>query len=165
MKILFRDKDKVKKISDDEILKEAIQSIENSKQSLSESKNLLSEVAMIKVDAGLLHSKRRKPPSFIVIHHTTTSSPPKTLNTWPPRGTREASTHYEIDKDGTIYQYLDPATKVAWHTAMKGVNGNSIGIDLTGNFYKKEAPSENDPQIRSTRALITSLSSQFGLPM
>ena len=123
---------------------------------------------VIKVDAGLLKRRRRKPPKLLVIHHTGTSSPKKTLNVWPPRGSRRASTHYEIDKDGTIYQYLDPGNWVAFHAGCKrrtckGVNGPSIGIDLTGNF--KHMPSLNNPQIRALKALANTLSRRFGIPL
>lgn len=45
------------------------------------------------------------------------------------------STHYGIDNDGTIYQFLDPGEKEAWH--VKGYNDDSIGIDLSNAFYMK----------------------------
>jgi len=132
-------------------------------------KILLSEATIIKVDAGLSKSPRAGAPQLMVIHHTMTSSPQKTLNSWPPRGTRVASTHYEIDTDGTIYEYLDPAKWTAWHAGSKtsraasGINGLSIGIDLTGNF--REIPEESSAQIRSLVSLVNTLSSQFGIPL
>ena len=109
--------------------------------------------------AQLSHSRRKETPKYIVIHHST-SSPAKTLNTWPPRGSRKASTHYEIDKDGTIYMYLDPATQRAFHA--KENNQYSIGIDLVGNFTKTPL-SENSPQFRALQALIGYLRQRFGI--
>ena len=132
-------------------------------------KILLSEASIIKVDAGLSKTPRGAAPQLMVIHHTMTSSPQKTLNSWPPRGTRIASTHYEIDTDGTIYEYLDPAKWTAWHSGSKtsrdasGINGLSIGIDLTGNF--REIPEESSSQIRSLVSLVNTLSSRFGIPL
>jgi hypothetical protein len=136
-----------------------------------ESKNkiLLSEASIIKTDAGLSKSPRTSPPQLMVIHHTMTSSPQQTLNSWPPRGSRVASTNYEIDTDGTIFEYLDPAKWIAWHAGSKtsrtasGINGLSIGIDLTGNF--REIPEESSAQIRSLVSLVNALSGQFGIPL
>ena len=62
----------------------------------------------------------------------------------------ELSTHFCIDNDGTIYQFLDTRHK-AWHTA--GANTYSIGIDLSTAYdvkyqeyylekYKKPKPVE-----------------------
>ena len=115
--------------------------------------------------ADLAHSKRRSSPKFIVIHHST-SSPARTLNVWKPRGSRAASSHFEIDKDGTIYMYLDPATQTAHHTA-GGANRDSIGIDLVGNFKNNpisDAAAMNSPQFNSLQNLIAFLRRKFGIP-
>ena len=114
--------------------------------------------------ADLRHSRRTTSPKYIVIHHST-STPARTLNVWTPRGSRKASTHYEIDKDGTIYMYLDPATQRAAHTV--GGNKGSIGIDLVGNFKKNPLSKKEaitSPQFRSLQALIGYLTKRFGIP-
>lgn len=46
----------------------------------------------------------------------------------------ELSTHFCIDNDGTIYQFLDTCHK-AWHTA--GANTYSIGIDISSAYDPK----------------------------
>lgn len=44
----------------------------------------------------------------------------------------DLSTHFSIDNDGTIYQFLDTRHK-AWHAS--GANAESIGIDLSTAYY------------------------------
>lgn len=114
--------------------------------------------------AQLNHSKRSSAPKYIVIHHST-SSPAKTLNVWTPRGSRKASTHFEIDKDGTIYMYLDPTTQTAWHAVDN--NRHSIGIDLVGNFVNdpmSETEAMSSAQFRSLQKLVSHLKQRFGIP-
>ena len=139
---------------------------------LKESKTMLNETKIIEKNAGLIKRKRQRPPKFMVIHHTGTNSPSKTLRIWVPRGSRRASTHFEIDKDGTIYQYLDPAKWIAAHTP--GANDLSIGIDLTGNFSTHHKGPEaaltaeeagNSPQWQSLKVLVNKLSQQFNIPL
>ena len=47
---------------------------------------------------------------------------------------RNISTHFCIDNDGIIYQYLD-TNDIGWHAG--GVNGRSIGIDFSNAYYTK----------------------------
>jgi hypothetical protein len=47
---------------------------------------------------------------------------------------RKISTHFCIDNDGVIYQYVD-TNNVAWHAG--GVNKYSIGIDFSNAYYTK----------------------------
>ena len=77
---------------------------------------------------GLKSRARTGTPRFIVIHHAMCASPACTYGTLKKRG---LSTHYEVDKDGSIIEYVDPM-EVAFHSRGKNVNAKSIGIDITG---------------------------------
>jgi hypothetical protein len=72
---------------------------------------------------------------------------------------RGLSTHYEVDQEGVVYRYLDPATAVAYH-AGASANGLSIGIDLTHQG--------DDPwpaaQIEAAAELVQALCSRHGIP-
>jgi hypothetical protein len=101
-----------------------------------------------------LYSYRSKRANIIVIHHTATTSTQRTRSAFM---SRNASTHYEIDRDGTIYQYLSPIYYVAWHVA--GFNYRSIGIDLTH-------PTGADftlAQTKSLAKLLDMLCTAFGI--
>lgn len=69
--------------------------------------------------------KRSKKPTAVVVHHTCTKTPEKTRSALKEKG---CSTHYEIDRDGTIYQYVDPM-QIASHCG--SANIHTIGIDIT----------------------------------
>ena len=69
--------------------------------------------------------KRPKPPTAIVIHHTCTKTPERTRKVLKDQG---YSTHYEIDRDGTVYQYADPM-EIACHVG--SANVHAIGVDIT----------------------------------
>lgn len=47
------------------------------------------------------------------------------------------SSHFSIDNDGTIYQFMDPVNG-ARHAGVQAVNRNSIGIDLSNLYYKEK---------------------------
>ena len=89
-----------------------------------------------------------------MIHHAVCPTSACTFNTLKERG---LSTHYEVDKDGTVIQYVDPGA-VAWH-AGQGFNGRSIGIDLTG-----KGENATEEQKSALQALVTSLCQQFSIP-
>jgi hypothetical protein len=67
----------------------------------------------------------------VVIHHTATSNPVSTFRVLKERG---LSTHFEIDKEGTVWQYADPVTDWAFHAGDQ--NKYKIGIDLTGPSFR-----------------------------
>ena len=93
-------------------------------------------------------------PKFIVIHHAVCQTSECTFGTLKERN---LSTHYEVEKDGTIIKYVDPSA-VAWH-AGQGFNGRSIGIDLTG--LGEESTSA---QKSAMQALVSKLCSQYSIP-
>jgi len=103
---------------------------------------------------GLKSSGRSGSPEFIVIHHAVCPTSDCTFNTLKERG---LSTHYEVEKNGLIIQYVDPGA-VAWH-AGQGFNGRSIGIDLTG-----KGENATEEQKSALQALVTSLCQRFSIP-
>ena len=76
------------------------------------------------------YRKDRK-PNMIVTHWDATTSAEKCKRVLQAR---KISTHFCIDNDGVIYQYVD-TNHTAYHAA--GVNKYSIGIDFTNAYYLK----------------------------
>jgi len=70
-------------------------------------------------------------PNMIVTHWDATTSAEKCKRVLQARG---ISTHFCIDNDGIIYQYVD-TNNAAWHAG--GVNNYSIGIDFSNAYYLK----------------------------
>tara|TARA_A100001515_G_scaffold141463_1_gene138491 strand:+ start:415 stop:1269 length:855 start_codon:yes stop_codon:yes gene_type:complete len=88
------------------------------------------KVDLIKTNCYRKHRGQRK-PNMIVTHWdacTSASSCKKVLEA------RNISTHFCIDNDGVIYQYLD-TNHIGWHAGK--VNKNSIGIDFSNAYYTK----------------------------
>ncbi len=75
--------------------------------------------------------RRERKPNMIVTHWDATTSAEKCKRVLQAR---KISTHFCIDNDGVIYQYVD-TNNVAWHA--KGVNNYSIGIDFSNAYYRK----------------------------
>tara|TARA_R100000008_G_scaffold85824_1_gene76792 strand:+ start:127 stop:975 length:849 start_codon:yes stop_codon:yes gene_type:complete len=75
--------------------------------------------------------KGLRKPNMIVTHWDATTSAEKCKRVLQAR---KISTHFCIDNDGIIYQYVD-TNNAAWHAG--GVNNNSIGIDFSNAYYLK----------------------------
>ena len=76
---------------------------------------------------------RQRKPNMIVTHWDVTTSADRCRRVLE---NRNISTHFCIDNDGTIHQYVD-TNNVAWHAG--GVNSKSIGIDFSNAYYLKYA--------------------------
>lgn len=76
-------------------------------------------------------SKTVRDPNMIVTHWDVCTSAAKCKTVLEARN---ISTHFCIDNDGIIYQYLD-TNDVAWHAGK--VNKYSIGIDFSNAYYTK----------------------------
>jgi len=74
---------------------------------------------------------RERKPNMIVTHWDATTSAEKCRRILQARG---ISTHFCIDNDGMIYQYVD-TNNTAWHAGK--VNKYSIGIDFSNAYYLK----------------------------
>jgi N-acetyl-anhydromuramyl-L-alanine amidase AmpD len=68
---------------------------------------------------------------MIVTHWDATTSAEKCKRVLQARN---ISTHFCIDNDGVIHQYVD-TNNIAWHAG--GVNKYSIGIDFSNAYYLK----------------------------
>ncbi len=88
------------------------------------------KIDMIKAGA-FRKSRRERKPNMVVTHWdacTSAASCKKVLEA------RNISTHFCIDNDGVIYQYLD-TNDIGWHAGK--VNSKSIGIDFSNAYYTK----------------------------
>lgn len=99
-------------------------------------------------------SKRHHNPNAIVIHHTCTRNPEKTRSALIKKG---YSTHFEVDVDGTVYQYADEM-RVACHCG--SANIHTIGIDVT---HMENAPFPQ-VQVDAVKELVSSLCAKWGIP-
>lgn len=99
------------------------------------------------------HSLRQ--PRCIVIHHTCTSSAKRTREVLKKKG---YSTHFEVEKDGTIYQYRE-CTEQCDHAG--SVNWQAIGIDIT---HAENAPWP-EAQIAAARKLVQWLCARYDIPL
>lgn len=93
--------------------------------------------------------------NIIVIHHTVTNNPKQTRKVLKSKG---CSTHFEVDKDGTIYQYCE-LDDIAQHCGSN--NFQSIGIDLT-HMTGSEFPKA---QLQSAEKLIQFLAQTLNIPL
>jgi len=73
----------------------------------------------------------KRDPKMVVTHWDATTSAEKCKRVLQARN---ISTHFCIDNDGIIYQYVD-TNNAAWHAG--GVNNYSIGIDFSNAYYLK----------------------------
>ena len=76
-------------------------------------------------------SRSTRKPKMIVTHWDATTSAEKCRRVLHARG---ISSHFCIDNDGVIHQFVD-TNHTAWHAG--GVNGVSIGIDFSNAYYTK----------------------------
>lgn len=107
--------------------------------------------------SGLTEYMERKarPIYQILVHHGATPSYKVTFSTLKQRG---LSSHFEVEKDGTIYQYLDPGKFIAFHATNN--NNYAIGIDLSG-----PAPDFTPLQLDRLADLICVLSARYGVQL
>lgn len=100
------------------------------------------------------YSERLLPIKFIVLHHTVTRSAAQTARVLGARG---FSTHFEVDREGSIVRYLDPAKYVAW--ASNWANARCIAIDIT-HMTGEPFP---EVQIAAVAALVDELCATYGI--
>tara|TARA_Y100000034_G_scaffold137014_1_gene218477 strand:- start:29645 stop:30538 length:894 start_codon:yes stop_codon:yes gene_type:complete len=133
------------------------------------------------------YSRQRK-PSMIATHWDVALSAASCYNILRKKG---ISTHFAIDNDGTIYQFVD-TNHACWHAGIRVVNNKSIGIDLSNAYYTKynkiyerrgfgPRPIVTDSvihgrklgdhlgfygvQIQAYSALVDALCSHYGIPL
>lgn len=122
------------------------------------------------------YAPRRRKIQSIVLHDSITDTARSTFNVLKAR---KLATHFTIDKDGTIYQHLDPKD-AAWHVV--GWNEYSIGIDIAnilepkygGGGRPKHKAEPWSPaagywdlmpaQVSALKGLLAALTAHYGIP-
>jgi hypothetical protein len=109
---------------------------------------------------------RREPVKYIIVHSTETGIPLtaiRVIESWSSMGRRHPGAQYVVERDGTIYQAVDPDLATVHVNIFKtraGINNdNSIGIEMchTGKqVYTKE-------QTESTIKLVSYLQDRYGV--
>src|SRR5262249_25645017 len=81
--------------------------------------------------------KRKGPIKHIIIHSTETATlanAPRVVRSWNNRGLRHPGAQYIVERDGTIYQTVDPAMGSVHvnssRTRFGVTNDNSVGIEI-----------------------------------
>lgn len=69
---------------------------------------------------------RTEAPCLVVVHATDGEGSAQSVHR--VLTARGYSVHFALERDGTIFQFLDPAERVAAHTG--GMNGRSVGIEV-----------------------------------
>jgi N-acetylmuramoyl-L-alanine amidase len=104
-------------------------------------------------------------PNYVIIHHTATSNCGETLQEFTTEGGREASAHYVICEDGTVYHMLNDllrshhAGESRWGNTTD-LNSSSIGIELNNNGYQPFT----EAQINSLTILLGRLKNAYKIP-
>jgi N-acetylmuramoyl-L-alanine amidase len=104
-------------------------------------------------------------PNYVIIHHTATNNCSETLQEFTTPGGREASAHYIICEDGTVYHMLNDllrshhAGESKWGNTTD-LNSSSIGIELNNNGYQPFT----DAQINSLTILLDRLKKAYKIP-
>ena len=97
---------------------------------------------------------RRTTTTGVVIHHTATASPAATRRALKSKG---CSTHFEIDRDGTVYQYAELDRRCS-HCGSS--NFQFVGVDIT---HPKDGEWTKE-QLQSADELFEYLSVKLGIP-
>lgn len=99
--------------------------------------------------------ERREPVRYIVLHSTETGPPvpaKNVINAWNSGGRRHAGAQYVVDRDGTIYQALDPeyaSVHVNIFKTLPGINNdNTIGIEMNHTGRQNYPPEQRAAVIR-----------------
>ena len=104
-------------------------------------------------------------PNYVIIHHTATNNCSETLQEFTTAGGREASAHYLICEDGTVYHMLNDllrshhAGESRWGNTTD-LNSSSIGIELNNNGYEPFT----ETQINSLTILLSRLKNAYKIP-
>ena len=104
-------------------------------------------------------------PNYVIIHHTATNNCDETLHEFTTPGGREASAHYVICEDGTIYHMLNDllrshhAGESRWGNTTD-LNSSSIGVELNNNGYEPFT----EAQINSLTILLDRLKTAYKIP-
>jgi hypothetical protein len=127
------------------------------------------------VRAGVVHYHplhggifwRREPVKYIIMHSTepgVNQSAPRIIDSWSSLGIRHPGAQYVVDRDGEIYQAVDPELATVHINIFKtlpGINNdNSIGIEMC-HTGKQDYPKA---QRESVSKLVTYLQERYKVP-
>lgn len=129
-------------------------------------------VLSIRQHPSLNFNERSAPISMIVLHYTALPTCENALEilSSPTNPAGRVSSHYLVDRDGTIYQMVDES-KRAWHAGagswrgLDDVNSRSIGIEIVNIGLDAEGKREPFPdvQIDSVVALCKDIQGRYGI--
>lgn len=104
-------------------------------------------------------------PNYVIIHHTATNGFQEVIQEFTNPGGREASSHYLICKDGTVYHMLNDLLRSHHAGDSKwgnnsDINSSSIGIEIVNNGYQ----SYTREQINTLMILLDRLKNEYQIP-
>jgi hypothetical protein len=109
---------------------------------------------------------RREPVKYIILHSTETKRPAdgdRVIRSWNNRGRRHPGAQFVVDRDGTIYNTVDPqfaTVHVDTRKTKYGVNNdNAIGIEIVHSGDQEYT----DKQVNSVACLVSYLQSRYGI--
>lgn len=98
---------------------------------------------------------RREAVKYVVVHSTETGIPmngKRVIDSWSSVGRRHAGAQYVVDRDGAIYQAVDPdlaTVHVNIFKTLPGINNdNSIGIEMVHTGAQTYTPEQKASVIR-----------------
>jgi len=111
-------------------------------------------------------------PSIIIVHYTDTQNLTDAEDYFLGRrahpGGGRVSTHYMIDEDGSVIQYVDEE-KRAWHAGVShwggadDINSHSVGIELVNPGRKYGYRAFTAPQMESLMKLCRDIMARHGI--
>jgi len=122
---------------------------------------------MIKVECPSPNFSQRHNLINCIVIHDTESKDAKSALSWFSSSDNKVSSHYLIDKDGTVYQCV-AEEKTAWHAgtsslwSIENVNDYSIGIELVDDDDKDPYPEQ---QMDSLINLVTELVEKYKIQL
>ncbi len=105
---------------------------------------------------------------ILLLHYTATKSAENAL-TWLCNPQAEASSHYLVDEDGTVYQMVDEAMR-AWHAGASfwagetDINSCSIGIEIQNEGTWGGNPDFPDAQMDAVETLSLGILHRHDIP-
>jgi N-acetylmuramoyl-L-alanine amidase len=118
---------------------------------------------------GIIHFSER--PSGIkidtIVLHDTGGKTARSAIMWFLNPESKVSSHYIIDKDGTIYKCIPDSDK-AWHAGVSSLHGRqnvndfSLGIEIVDNNDTDPYP---EPQLNAVIDLVVSLCMEYHVPL
>lgn len=109
---------------------------------------------------------RREPVKYVVVHSTETGIPlnaVRVIESWSSMGRRHPGAQYVVDRDGSIYQAVDPdlgTVHVNIFKTLPGINNdNSIGIEMCHTGRQTYPPE----QVQSVTRLVAYLQDRYAV--